>query len=117
MAGLTRRQKLISGAAVVAAPILTVAFVALSPSKLQRAGQAIDGPCFTQEIGRRQIRFTANYQSVGCLLAIRAQLERLGFERGDLEDSADGAVVADRYVMTSGQVDGRGPLLVTIYVD
>ena len=114
MAGLSRRQKLISGGAVVSLPFLFAAGIALTPSKLERAGKAIDGDCFTQQLSRDRMRVSANYPSVDCLLTIRAQLVELGFDRGDLEASADGPVRTDRYVMTAGQVDGRGPLLVTI---
>ena len=114
MAGLSRRQKLISGGVVVSLPFMIMAGVALSPSKLERAGEAIERECPVQEIERGRIRFSADYGSIDCLLTIRAQLVELGFDRGDLEDAADGPVETGRYVMTAGQVDDRGPLLVTI---
>ena len=85
MAGLSRRQKLISGGVVVSLPFMIMAGVALSPSKLERAGEAIERECPAQEIERGRIRFSADYGSIDCLLTIRAQLVELGFDRGDLE--------------------------------
>ncbi len=108
---LTRRQLGISIAAVVAVPVLLIAAMALQPSKLEQAGQAIDGSCFTQEITDKRIRFTANYKSVDCLLTIRAQLERLGFDRGALEDGADGPVRAGRYRLTTATDPAASPVV------
>lgn len=113
---LTRRQLTISIGAVAAFPVLLVAFAMLSPSKLERAGDAIGRECFVQENTGDRLRFTANYKSTECLLATRAQLEELGFDRGDLEDAADRQVTAGRYVMTAGTVAGDGPSVVQVTI-
>ncbi len=108
---LTRRQLVISIAAVVAVPVLLIAAMALQPSKLEQAGQAIDRDCFTQAISDKQIQFTANYKSIPCLLTIRAQLEELGFDRGALEDGADRPVRAGRYRLTTAREPITSPVV------
>lgn len=111
---LTRRQLTISIGAVLVLPVLLVVGAALQPSKLERAGKAIGGECFTQEVSSDRIRFTANYKSVDCLLVIRAQLEELGFDRGALEDGADAPVRAGRYRLTVDDAAGPSQPTVTI---
>lgn len=107
---LTRRQLTISAAAVAAVPILLVAGVALSPSKLERAGKAISGECSTPVIERAEVRFVADYANTGCLLAIRAQLVELGFDRGDLETAAERPVTAGGYRLVLTERPGMSPV-------
>lgn len=114
MAGLTRRQKLISGGVVAALPLLILAGVALSPSKLERTGEAIGRECPILDTGRDRLRFTVDYGDARCAATARAELQGLGFQARDLEASAERAVTAGRWSMTAGQVDGRGPLVVTV---
>lgn len=108
---LTRRQLGISIGAVVAVPVLLVVALALQPSKLEQAGQAIGKDCFTQAISDKQIQFTANYKSIPCLLTIRAQLEELGFDRGALEDGADRPVRAGRYRLITAREPIASPVV------
>jgi len=95
----------------VAVPVLLVVALALQPSQLEQAGQAIGKDCFTQAISDKQIQFTANYKSIPCLLTIRAQLEELGFDRGALEDGADRPVRAGRYQLTTAREPITSPVV------
>lgn len=113
---LTRRQRRITAAGLAFVVLGVAALPLLRRSELEQAGHTIGRDCTATTTTEAELRFTADYGSTACLLATREQLERLGFDRGDLERAADRPVTAGRYTMTAVErrAGGNAALLVTI---